>query len=90
MTLGNMRANSSLTLKRASKHRSGGPGDDDDYDVFDGERTIGRIMLHPHAPKERPWFWTVSRFPQKPTERGYSATREDAMGAFKAAGERKP
>jgi hypothetical protein len=27
-----------LTLKRASKHRTGGPWSDDDYDVFDGER----------------------------------------------------
>jgi hypothetical protein len=25
-----------LTLKRASKHRPGGPWSDDDYDVFDG------------------------------------------------------
>ena len=81
----NSRANGSLILKRASKHRSGGPRDDDDYDVFDGERNVGRIMLHPQAPKERPWFWTVSRFPQKPTERGYSATREEAMASFKAA-----
>jgi hypothetical protein len=33
-----------LTLKRASKHRPGGPWSDDDYDVFDGERHVGRIM----------------------------------------------
>ena len=38
-----------LALKRASKHRPGGPWSDDDYDVFDGERHIGRIMLHPQA-----------------------------------------
>jgi hypothetical protein len=36
-----------LTLKRASKHRPGGQWSDDDYDVFDGEQHIGRIMLHP-------------------------------------------
>jgi hypothetical protein len=90
MTFGNLCANGRLTLERASAHRSGGPWDNDDYDVFDGERKIGRIMLHPHAPKDRPWFWTVSRFPQKPTERDYSATREEAMADFKAAWERKP
>jgi hypothetical protein len=89
MTFGNMRVNGTLILKRASKHRSGGPWDDDDYDVTAGEKNVGRIMLHPHAPKDRPWFWTVSRFPQKPTERGYSATREDAMADFKAAWERR-
>jgi hypothetical protein len=59
---------------------------EDDYVVLDDQRhAIGRIMLHPHAPKDRPWFWTFSRFPQKPTERGYSATREDAMADFKVA-----
>ncbi len=33
-----------LTLIRASKSRSGGPWDADDYDVYDGEWHIGRIM----------------------------------------------
>jgi hypothetical protein len=35
---------SMLTLKRASKHRAGGPWDADDYDVYDGDRKIGRIL----------------------------------------------
>jgi hypothetical protein len=30
-----------LTLKRASKSRSGGQWSDDDYDVFDGDRRVG-------------------------------------------------
>ena len=33
-----------LILKRASKSRPGGPWSDDDYDVFDGEQQIGRIV----------------------------------------------
>jgi hypothetical protein len=33
-----------LTLKRASKHRSSGTWSDDDYDVFDGDQHIGRIV----------------------------------------------
>jgi hypothetical protein len=45
-----------LTLKRASKHRSGGPWSDDDYDVFNGDQHIGRILLHPQAPPGEPWF----------------------------------
>ena len=45
-----------LTLKRASKSRPSGTGSDDDYDMFDGERHIGRIMLHPQAPEGEPWF----------------------------------
>ena len=35
-----------FTLIRASKSR-GGEWPDDNYDVYDGERVVGRIMLHP-------------------------------------------
>jgi hypothetical protein len=55
-----------LTLKRASKHRPGGPWPDDDYDVFDGDRHIGRILWtdrtrrstigHRHHRHSRPWL----------------------------------
>jgi hypothetical protein len=33
-----------LTLKRASKSRPGVQWSNDDYDVLDGDRPIGRIM----------------------------------------------
>ncbi len=73
-----------LTLKRASKHRTGSPWSDDDFDVFDGEQHIGRIMLHPQAPQGEPWFWTITaHLPQPPTSRGYAASREQAMTEFK-------
>jgi hypothetical protein len=45
-----------LTLKRASKHRPGGPWSDDDYDVFDGERHVGRIMWTHAGPEDCRWF----------------------------------
>jgi hypothetical protein len=33
----------------------------DDYEVFDANRSVvGRIMLHPQAPKDHPWFWTIT------------------------------
>ena len=37
------RTSTMLTLKRASKSRPIGEWSDDDYDVFDGDRHIGRI-----------------------------------------------
>ena len=59
-----------LTLKRASKHRSGGPWSDDDYDVFEGDQPIGRqprraLVLDDHGAR--------------------AACREQAMADFKAA-----
>ncbi len=50
-----------------------------------------RIMRHLQAPKDRPWLWTITaRLPQYPQDRGYVASREQAMAAFKAAWERDP
>ena len=44
-----------LLLVRANKRRGGSVRwSDDDYDVYDGERVIGRIMLHPQAQECRP------------------------------------
>jgi hypothetical protein len=42
-------------------------------------------MLHPQAPKDQPWFWTITarEIPPSVHNRGYSVTREQAMADFK-------
>jgi hypothetical protein len=37
----------------------------------------------PHAPKDCPWFWTITELPRRPVDRGYVASRVEAMAEFK-------
>jgi hypothetical protein len=75
-----------FTLIRINKSRGGGHWPDDDYDVCDGVRVIGRIVKHPRGPEGRPWLWTITAHGRKASwaDRGYAANREDAMADFKA------
>jgi hypothetical protein len=52
---------------------------------IDGDRHVGRIMLHPQPPEGQPWFWTItapsqtidlqSRLRAKPCEQAMAAAR---------------
>ena len=71
-----------LVLRRAIVPHRGGAWQDDDFDVFDGERCVGRIH-RVNAPTEI-WFWAV-RF--KLTGRksyGNAETLDEAKATFRA------
>src|SRR5262249_11617177 len=67
-----------LSLVQASTLSEG------DYNVYDGERVIGRIKLYPQ--RDRPWFWIITASDRVPTlsDLGYAPSREQAMADFKA------
>jgi len=78
-----------FTLVPTNKSRGGG---DDDYDVYDGDKVIGRIVRHAQAPMEAPWFWVISSEGLSPswlTDRGYAVSREHAFSATVRVRQRK-
>ena len=76
---------SQLTLVHANKSLGDAQWLHDDYAVYDDGKVIGRIMIHPQAPKDEPWFWTITARGRGSLEdRGYSASREQAMADYRA------
>ena len=78
-----------FVLVPARQSRGSGNWDKDDYDVRLGDASgpvVGRIMRHPQALEAQPWFWTITAREQPPSvyNRGYAASREQAMRYFKA------
>ena len=59
-----------LVLVSARKSRGADHWDKDDYDVRLGDASgpvVGRIMRHPQAPEDQPWFWTITAREQPPS-----------------------
>jgi hypothetical protein len=75
-------ADSTLILRRANVSRKGGSWQHEDYDVFDGERCVGRIFLDANGT----WLWGLS-FEFHLTGRksyGHAATLEEAKAGVPA------
>jgi hypothetical protein len=64
----------------------------DSLAVFDDEDCVGHIMRTQKSPPGKPWFWTIfaSDSPNDTVDRGYAATREQAMADFEAQWLRVP
>ena len=82
---------SPLILKRASASHSSSEWSEDDYDVLDDAVVVGRIFTSLVAPKDAPWFWSLTHAHvsnRRPTN-GTAATLEAAMAAFAKSWRRK-
>src|SRR5262245_20792601 len=75
---------SSLILKRTSALRPSGQWRDNDYDVLEDGKVVGRIFhLEAAAPEGRPWMWASGHGGHiERAAHGYEPTREAAMAAF--------
>jgi hypothetical protein len=58
-----------LILRRPQVPRKRGESLHEDYDVFDGDRDVGRIYLVHSADRADTWFWGACRF-SSPDARG--------------------
>jgi hypothetical protein len=69
-----------LVLRRANVSRKGGQWDDDDFDVFDGDRVIGRVFRQ----ADGQWFWGVSFQLTRRKSYGNAPSLDEAKAAFRA------
>ena len=72
-----------LTLRRANVSRKGGHWNEDDFDVFAGEREVGRIYRVNAA--DEIWFWGVSFLLTNRKSYGHLDGAKAALGHGKAA-----
>jgi hypothetical protein len=73
-----------LILRRANVSRISGQWQDEDYDVFDGDRDVGRIYLVDSNAGTETWFWGVDFPLTNRKSYGHAPTLDAAKVAFKA------
>jgi hypothetical protein len=72
-----------LILRRAQS-RKRGARQHEDYDVFDGDRDVGRIYLVHSDEGTETWFWGVSFRVTKRKSYGYAMSLDEAKAGFRA------
>jgi hypothetical protein len=66
--------------------RISGSWQDEDYDVFDGEREVGRIYLADSYGDREKWFWGVSFQLTGRKSYGHATSVDEAKAAFQSIG----
>jgi hypothetical protein len=77
-------SNPAFILRRADVSRKSSSWQHEDYDVFDGERELGRIYLVDGCGGKETWFWGVSFQVIKRKSYGYALSLDEAKAAFRA------
>jgi hypothetical protein len=72
-----------LILRRANVSPFGGSWSEHDFDVFDGDRDVGRVYRLYDRP-DSAWFWCVSFQLTGRASYGRAPTLDEAKVAFKA------
>ena len=72
-----------LVLRHASESRPPTTWSEDDFNVFDGKRELGRIYRVADEPRSH-WFWGVSFELIHRKSYGYALSLDEAKAAFKA------
>jgi hypothetical protein len=73
-----------LVLRRANVSRISGQRQDEDYDVFDGERDVGRVYLVDSYGGNETWFWGASFQLTGRKSYGHAPTLDEAKAALRA------
>jgi hypothetical protein len=73
-----------LILRRTNVSRISGQWQDEDYDVFDGDRDVGRIYLVDSNAGIETWFWGVSFDLTHRKSYGHATSLDAAKAAFRA------
>ena len=69
-----------LGLKRRMTSATSGEWSDEEFDVFDDDTFVGRILRSQAASPDHPWLWTIDgRLPRGACNRGYAESLEAAM-----------
>jgi len=72
-----------LGLKRRTTSATSGEWSDEEFDVFDDDTFIGRILRSQSASPDHPWLWTIaSRRPRGARSRGRAESLEAAMAGL--------